>query len=73
MGEGTDNRQRVARDGFSNAHASEQGQVHVDFWLEGTTAFDDPLRLSMSPGQALVLIQRLADAAQRALKGVVNG
>jgi len=57
--------------GFSSAGATNDGRVFLDLWTEDLTAADDPARFSMSPGQALALIQKLAFAAQAALKGTV--
>lgn len=67
MTEQPSERRRVDRGGFTSAHATPDGRVHLDLWTEGRRPTDDPAQFSMSPGQALTLIQKLADAAQRAL------
>ena len=64
----TTERRRLDAGGFSSAYAHTDGMVCLDLWPWKES---DPERFSMTPGQAMVLIHRLADAAQRALKGHV--
>lgn len=61
-------RRRLDAGGFSSAYADPEGMVCIVLrpWAES-----EPERLKMTPGQAMGLIQKLADATQRALKGHV--
>ena len=61
-------RRRLDAGGFSSAYADTDGKVCLDLWPWKES---DPERFSMTPGQAMALIQKLADATQRALKGHV--
>lgn len=61
-------RRKLDGGGFSSAYADPEGMVCVDLW---PWAENEPERFKMTPGQAMGLIQKLADATQRALKGHV--
>lgn len=65
-------RRALDRAGFTTAHPTAEGRIHLDLWPEGRAPGDDPVQFSLSAGQAIALIQKLADAAQRALKEVVD-
>ena len=67
----TPERHRIDATGFSTAYADLDGMVCMDLWPKEKEV-DGPARYSMTPGQALLMIQKLADAAQRALKGTVG-
>jgi len=61
----TTERRRLDAGGLSSAYAHTDGMVCLDLW---PWKENDPERFLMTPGQAMVLIHKLADAAQRALK-----
>lgn len=59
----------VDRDGFSEAHATPEGRIHLDLW-QGRDEWPSPEEpqvkmFSMAPGQALGLARDLIDAALR--------
>ena len=64
-------RQRLDGAGFSTAYPSPEGMVSLDLWPAEKNAASDPARYSMTPGQAMELIRKLAEAAKRALRGAV--